>query len=237
MTGQAFNQLFGENMQEIDTLKREFVSHVTVYARTKPNDKARIVSLYQNLDNVVLMCGDGANDCGALKQADVGLSLSQAEASISAPFTSKVINISAVVELIKECRAGLATNFSLFNIMAVYSLIQYTSTILTQFFYSYPADFQYLYWDLCGNFFFFLTFGYTGTVKKLTRHIPNNSLFCVTNIFQVIFLFGIQLIGQISMILAMNGAFNENIDYQNNGGQIVNEAKYLIMEDFLLDTP
>ena len=77
------------------------------------------------------MCGDGANDCGALKQADVGLSLSQAEASISAPFTSKVFNITAVVELLKECRAGLATNFSLFNIMAIYSLIQYSSTIIT----------------------------------------------------------------------------------------------------------
>jgi cation-transporting ATPase 13A3/4/5 len=72
-----------------------------VYARTKPNDKAKIVSLYQHLGHTVLMCGDGANDCGALKQADVGLSLSQAEASISAPFTSNVINISAVVELIK----------------------------------------------------------------------------------------------------------------------------------------
>ena len=52
---------------------------------------------YQEAGKKVSMCGDGANDCGALKQADIGLSLSQAEASISAPFTSKVTNITSMI--------------------------------------------------------------------------------------------------------------------------------------------
>ena len=168
------------------------------------------------------MCGDGANDCGALKQADIGLSLSQAEASISAPFTSKVFNITAVVELLKECRAGLATNFSLFNIMAIYSLIQYTSTIIAQLFFAYPSDFHYLFWDLGGNFFFFLTFGYTGTVDKLSKLRPNSSLFSLTNVFQVVFMFGIQVLGQISMILALSGSFSDSVNYANTGGMDIN---------------
>lgn len=123
MTGRAFNELFPGNITELNALEKKFMKCVSVFARTKPNDKAKIVMAFQNMDMKVSMCGDGANDCGALKQADIGLSLSQAEASISAPFTSQVANISSMVELIKECRAGLATNFTLFNIMAIYSLI------------------------------------------------------------------------------------------------------------------
>ena len=75
--------------------------NVRVFARAKPNDKAKVIMIYQNMGKVTAMCGDGANDCGALKQADIGLSLSEAEASISAPFTSKVTNISSMIELIK----------------------------------------------------------------------------------------------------------------------------------------
>jgi P-type E1-E2 ATPase len=47
------------------------------------------------------MCGDGANDCGALKAAHAGISLSEAEASVAAPFTSKIANIRCVINVIR----------------------------------------------------------------------------------------------------------------------------------------
>jgi magnesium-transporting ATPase (P-type) len=101
VTGRAFNQLFSGSVAQVTKVQREFMEKATVFARTKPNDKAKIVMVFQQMGKKVSMCGDGANDCGALKQADIGLSLSQAEASISAPFTSQVTNISSMVELIK----------------------------------------------------------------------------------------------------------------------------------------
>jgi cation-transporting ATPase 13A3/4/5 len=77
-----------------------------------PDDKACLVSEMQNFLKVdVGMCGDGANDCNALKTADTGISLSDSEASIAAPFTSKVQDISCVPVLLKEGRTALTTSF------------------------------------------------------------------------------------------------------------------------------
>jgi len=113
-----------------------------------PDEKNEVVERLQSLGYTVLMCGDGANDCAALKAADVGLSLSEAEASVAAPFTSRTPDISCVLEVIKEGRAALVTSFSCFKYMALYSLIQFTTITLLYSFASSLGDFQFLYIDL-----------------------------------------------------------------------------------------
>jgi cation-transporting P-type ATPase 13A2 len=91
-----------------------------------PDLKAQLVLKTKEIFNITVgMCGDGANDCNALKCADAGLSLSESEASIAAPFTSKVSNITAMVTLLKEGRASMATAVSIFKFIMMYSLIQF----------------------------------------------------------------------------------------------------------------
>lgn len=79
------------------------------------------------------MCGDGANDCGALKTAHIGVSLSEAEASIAAPFTYSRPNISCIPFILAEGRSALITCFQLFRYMAMYSMIQFIAVILIYF--------------------------------------------------------------------------------------------------------
>ena len=120
-----------------------------IFARMSPDEKAELVERLQALGYTVAFCGDGANDCGALKAADVGVSLSEAEASVAAPFTSRISDISCMVEVIKEGRAALVTSFSCFKYMcvddgvcemkvltcrALYSMIQFTTvTLVSEF--------------------------------------------------------------------------------------------------------
>jgi cation-transporting ATPase 13A2 len=88
-----------------------------VFARMSPDEKHELVERLQGIGYTVGFCGDGANDCGALKAADVGISLSEAEASVAAPFTSRIPDISCVLEVIREGRAALVTSFACFKYM------------------------------------------------------------------------------------------------------------------------
>lgn len=145
VTGDVFRWMM--EYSPLETLQRMLVKS-QIFSRMSPDQKCELVERLQQLGYTVGFCGDGANDCGALKAADVGLSLSEAEASVAAPFTSNIPDISCFIEVLKEGRSALVTSFSCFKYMALYSLIQFTSITLLYSFASSLGDFQFLSIDL-----------------------------------------------------------------------------------------
>ena len=128
LTGDVFKWML--DYAELETLERvssrfwgsdlanvQMLVKGVIFARMSPDEKAELVERLQSLGYTVAFCGDGANDCGALKAADVGVSLSEAEASVAAPFTSRTPDISCMVDIIKEGRSALVTSFSCFKYM------------------------------------------------------------------------------------------------------------------------
>ncbi|XBW37871.1 hypothetical protein QEN19_003446 [Hanseniaspora menglaensis] len=71
ITGPAFAHLVSNDHPELNKI----LTHCWVYSRTSPIQKEWIITRFKDLGFNTLMCGDGTNDVGALKQAHVGVAL------------------------------------------------------------------------------------------------------------------------------------------------------------------
>lgn len=159
-----------------ESVLREMLVGGQVFARMSPDEKHELVEKLQSIDYCVGFCGDGANDCGALKAADVGISLSEAEASVAAPFTSRQFDISCVPQVIKEGRAALVTSFSCFKYMSLYSAIQFCSVSFLYASASNLGDFQFLFIDLLLILPIAIFMGWSGAYPQLSRKRPTANL-------------------------------------------------------------
>nr|CAD7459797.1 unnamed protein product [Timema tahoe] len=121
-------------------------------------------------------------DNGALKAAHIGISLSEAEASVAAPFTSQIANIKCVLHLILEGRCALVTSFGVFKFMALYSLIQFISVLLLYMHGTMLGNVQFLYIDLVITTTLAVVMGRTGPTSKLVPQRPLGSLVAAVNL-------------------------------------------------------
>lgn len=203
----------GEGLQYCREMAHEYMSkvlpNVAVFARFAPKQKEFVITTLKHLGYYTLMCGDGTNDVGALKHANVGVSILSAppqkmdkkkfiegaiesiaaptaietistppgvirpdesrlsprerallrhkeklaatqerlqrqlkdmeevqivklgDASIAAPFTSRLSSIQCVTHIIKQGRCTLVTTLQMFKILALNSLISaYSQSVL-----------------------------------------------------------------------------------------------------------
>jgi len=170
-----------------------------------------------NLGWYVGMCGDGANDCMALRSAHVGVSLSQAEASVSAPFTSHVTNISCIPKLLREGRSALTTAFQLFRFMALYSIIQFANVVLLNFNATFLGNWQYLYQDLWVVFPLVILMGRSMAASRLSKKRPSGRLFSPHNMLTTVGHIVITVVFQIILyILVQKQNWYYTVDNNNN---------------------
>ena len=191
ITGAFYNLITTTKLlsQTDNSLLQKILLRTKVFARIKPDQKGYIVESIRNFSKMgVAMVGDGANDCQALKKADVGISFTQADASFAAPFTSIDNSISCLEKVLLEGRACLTCFVDVFIYTECFNFILIIANVILVHNISHSNDFQDIVYVFAITVPMTLFFGLSSPEKHLTHHFPDYNMFGFFNSFLTYFL-------------------------------------------------
>ena len=139
ITGSTFKILYDLSqryLKEVNDENKEYhdifikiISNTLVFARMQPEHKTLLIQCLKKQNKIVAMCGDGVNDVGALRSADVGISLGADQSSASAHFMSTGQDIKCLLKLLCEGKACVSNFLACYKFMLVLCLIKFISCI------------------------------------------------------------------------------------------------------------
>ncbi|XP_045768267.1 endoplasmic reticulum transmembrane helix translocase [Maniola jurtina] len=249
----------GEGLTFLNQYHHKFllgiIPYIKVFARFAPKQKEFVIVTLKSLGYVTLMCGDGTNDVGALKHADVGVAIlanaperpkekreerrpepvpprrlppalnaraeARAEAmrkamqeleeedqpqivrlgdaSVAAPFTSRLSSIMSICHIIKQGRCTLVTTLQMFKILALNALIlAYSQSVLYLDgikFSDTQATLQSLLLASC-----FLFISRSKPLTKLSKQRPLPNIFNMYTIVTVLAQFAVHFLCLIYLV-------------------------------------
>lgn len=123
--------LSGDNEGEKQYFRKLLGHDVTLLFNQSPEDKLQYIRRLQNTGNKVIMIGDGLNDAGALKQAEVGIAVSD-DANCFTPASDAILDaerLSSLAGMIKLCKTNKRIVMAAFVISILYNIVGITISV------------------------------------------------------------------------------------------------------------
>lgn len=125
MSRYKISVLSGDNPTEKEKLEQLTNANATLLFNQQPEDKLLYIKSLQEQGQKVMMIGDGLNDAGALKQADVGVALSEQSNNFT-PSSDAIIEAKKLPQLIRFiqlCKKNRNIVIASFILSIVYNII------------------------------------------------------------------------------------------------------------------